>query len=214
MKKLNQVATLLACATLAGGAAAAQDIDNWRATDGTVWRNGTNELCWRDAFWTPATAAEGCDGALIAAKPQSAPKPEPAPELVAPIVTPPSPPPAPVVMPEKVTYSADAFFDFDKAVLKAEGKSKLDDLAAKVKGVSVDVILAVGHTDAIGTDAYNQGLSERRAAAVRNYLVSKGIDAARVKAEGMGETKPVADNKTRDGRAQNRRVEVEVTGTR
>ena len=65
MKKLNKLAMLIATAALAS-AAGAQTIDNWRATDGTVWKNGSNELCWRDAFWTPATAAEGCDGAIVA----------------------------------------------------------------------------------------------------------------------------------------------------
>ena len=74
--------------------------------------------------------------------------------------------------------------------------------------------MAVGHTDSVGTDAYNQKLSERRAAAVKAYLVSKGIAANRVYTEGKGEKSPVADNKTKEGRAKNRRVEIEVVGTR
>ncbi len=115
---------------------------------------------------------------------------------------------------QKVTYAADAFFDFDKSVLKPEGKAKLDDVASKVKNINLEVIIAVGHTDSIGSDAYNQKLSVRRAEAVKAYLVSKGIDKSRVYTEGKGEKQPVADNKTAAGRAQNRRVEIEVVGTK
>uniref|UniRef100_UPI0025C2F052 OmpA family protein n=1 Tax=Aquabacterium sp. TaxID=1872578 RepID=UPI0025C2F052 len=109
---------------------------------------------------------------------------------------------------------ADAFFDFDKAVLKPEGKAKLDDLTDKVKGLTLEVIIAVGHTDSKGTDAYNQKLSVKRADAVKAYLTSKGIEASRVYTEGKGKSQPVADNKTDAGRAKNRRVEIEVVGTR
>ncbi len=216
MKKLNKLAMLIATAALAS-AAGAQTIDNWRATDGTVWKNGSNELCWRDNFWTPATAAEGCDGAIVA--PKAAPAPAPAP-ATAPVAAPspapsaaPAPAPAPVAA-TKVTYAADAFFDFDKAVLKPEGKAKLDDLVGKVKGINLEVIIAVGHTDAVGSDAYNQKLSVKRSEAVKAYLVSKGIEKNRVYTEGKGEKQPVADNKTGEGRAKNRRVEIEVVGTR
>jgi OOP family OmpA-OmpF porin len=113
-----------------------------------------------------------------------------------------------------VTYAADAFFDFDKSVLKPEGKAKLDDLVDKVKGINLEVVIAVGHTDSVGADAYNQGLSVRRSEAVKAYLVSKGIERNRVYTEGKGEKQPVADNKTAEGRAKNRRVEIEVVGTR
>jgi len=114
----------------------------------------------------------------------------------------------------KVTYAADAFFDFDKSVLKPEGKAKLDDLVSKVKDINLEVIIAVGHTDSVGSDAYNQKLSVRRSEAVKAYLVSKGIEKNRVYTEGKGEKQPVADNKTKEGRAKNRRVEIEVVGTR
>ncbi len=115
---------------------------------------------------------------------------------------------------EKVSYSADAFFDFDKAVLKPEGKKSLDELTSKLGDMNLEVIIAVGHTDSIGTDAYNQKLSIRRAESVKAYLQSKGIDANRVYTEGKGEKQPVADNKSSAGRAKNRRVEIEVVGTR
>ena len=113
-----------------------------------------------------------------------------------------------------MTFAADAFFDFDKAVLKPEGQAKLRDLVDKTKGVNLEVIIAVGHTDSVGSDAYNQKLSIRRAEAVKAFLVSQGIEKNRVYTEGKGEKSPVADNKTREGRAKNRRVEVEVVGTR
>jgi OOP family OmpA-OmpF porin len=215
MKKLNKVAMLFASAALAT-AAGAQTIDNWKNGNGElVWKNGTNELCWRDANWTPATAAPGCDGAIkpVVAAPAPVvvvPVPAPAPVVVAPKpVAPPAPPVA-----TKVTYAADAFFDFDKSVLKPEGRAKLDDLVGKIKAINLEVIIAVGHTDAVGSDAYNQKLSVRRSESVKAYLVSKGIEKNRVYTEGKGEKQPVADNKTAEGRAKNRRVEIEVVGTR
>jgi OOP family OmpA-OmpF porin len=207
MKKLNKVAMLFASAALVT-AAGAQTIDNWKnGNNELVWKNGTNELCWRDANWTPATAAPGCDGAIA---PAMAPTPTATPAT-------PTPPPVaaqPQVTASKVTYAADAFFDFDKSVLKPEGKAKLDDLVGKIKDINLEVIIAVGHTDSVGSDAYNQKLSVRRSEAVKAYLVSKGIEKNRVYTEGKGEKQPVADNKTAEGRAKNRRVEIEVVGTR
>jgi OOP family OmpA-OmpF porin len=155
-------------------------------------------LCWRDANWTPATAAPGCDGAVAA---PAAPKPAPAAAPAKPAAS-------------KVTFAADAFFDFDKSVLKPAGKAKLTDLVGKIKGINLEVIIAVGHTDSVGTDAYNQKLSVRRAEAVKAFLVSQGIEKNRIYTEGKGEKQPVADNKTKEGRAKNRRVEIEVVGTR
>ncbi len=113
-----------------------------------------------------------------------------------------------------MTYAADTFFDFNKSALKADGKAKLDDLVGKVKAINLEVIIAVGHTDSVGADAYNQALSVKRADAVKAYLVTKGIEKNRVYTEGKGEKQPVADNKTDSGRSKNRRVEIEVVGTR
>jgi len=147
--------------------------------------------------------------------PAPAPKPEPKP---APPPPPPKPEPKPEAKPkpvaEKITYAADVLFDFDKSVIKPEGKSKLDDLASKVKGVNLEVVIAIGHADSIGSDAYNQRLSVRRAESVKAYMVSKGIEPNRVYTEGKGEKQPVASNRTADGRAKNRRTEIEVIGTR
>lgn len=222
MKKFIKVAMVLASAALAT-AASAQTVDNWRNGTGQAWKNGSNELCWRDANWTPATAAAGCDGAIAAPR-AAAPAPAPAPRAAAPAPAPaaaapraaapaarPAPPPAAAT---KVTYAADTFFDFNKSVLKADGKAKLDDLAGKVKAINLEVIIAVGHTDSAGSDAYNQKLSVKRADAVKAYLITKGIEKNRVYTEGKGEKQPVADNKTDAGRSKNRRVEIEVVGTR
>ena len=215
MKKLNKVAMMFAVAALATAAGAQTRvtaanggpvIDNWQnGTGELVWKNGTNELCWRDANWTPATAAKGCDGALVPAAPATVATPS---TPVAP-VAPPAPPAA-----SKVTFAADAFFDFDKSVLKPEGRAKLDDLVSKIRDVNLEVIIAVGHTDSVGSDAYNQRLSVRRAEAVKAYLVSRGIESNRVYTEGKGEKQPIADNRSAAGRAKNRRVEIEVVGTR
>lgn len=203
MKNLKNLAAFVATAVLAT-AAVAQNVDNWRNASGDTWKSGTG-LCWRDASWTPATAAKDCDGALVApaavVAPTVAPKPAPAPAPQKPAAA-------------KVTYAADAFFDFDKSVIKPAGKAKLDDLVGKVKGINLEVIIAVGHTDSVGTDVYNQKLSVRRAESVKAYLVSKGIEKNRIYTEGKGEKQPVADNKTKEGRAKNRRVEIEVVGTR
>jgi OOP family OmpA-OmpF porin len=187
-------------------------------------KNNPFGTCVRTPFWDPSNAQKGCDEDLIPKPPpppapRVAPPPPPPPPPPAPVTPPPAPKPPPPPAPpkptsEKVTFAADTFFDFDRAVLKPEGKAKLDDLAAKIKGITLEVIIAVGHTDRVGSDAYNQRLSLRRAEAVKAYMVSKGIEANRVYTEGKGEKQPVADNKTAEGRAKNRRVEIEVVGTR
>lgn len=193
MNKPSKIALALAiAAATASGAVSAQTIDNWRNPFGDVWKNGTNELCWRDNFWTPATGIPGCDGVPVA-------------QAEAPVVAPTA---------TKVVLNADTFFDFDKSTLKPEGRQVLDQVAAQADTINLETLIATGHTDSIGTEKYNQGLSQRRANTVKNYLVSKGIPADRIYAEGKGESSPIASNKTREGRAQNRRVEIEIVGTR
>lgn len=132
------------------------------------------------------------------------------PGAAAPAAAAPAAVPAAAAVPAKQTFSADALFDFNKSVLKPEGKTQLDGLMAKLKGINLEVAIATGHTDSVGSDDYNQRLSIARAEAVKAYMVSKGIDPARVKTEGKGESQPVADNATAEGRTKNRRVEVEI----
>ena len=145
--------------------------------------------------------------------PVLAPAPAPAPVEAAPA---PAPAPAPTPMPisEKGSFAAETLFAFDKAVVTPAGKAALDKLLAQLEGMNTEVMVTVGHTDSVGSDAYNQKLSLRRADAVKAYLVSRGIDASRVYTEGKGETQPDADNRSAAGRAKNRRVTVEVVGTR
>jgi len=166
--------------------------DNWTSASGQVWKNSTG-LCWRDANWTPATAAPGCDGAPMAASPAAKAEPQ-----------------KPFAM--KLSYAADAFFDFDKAVVKPAGKQTLDSVIKNLVNMKLEVVIVVGHTDSIGSESYNMKLGARRAEAVKAYLISKGIPKDLIYTESKGESQPVADNKTKDGRAKNRRVVVEVVG--
>jgi len=181
----------------------------WTGPNNEIWKSGFG-LCWRAGYWTPAMAIAECDPDLMPKKPMMAPRVAPPP--------PPTPMRKPAAKPkpvaEKVTLAADVLFDFDKSILKNEGKNKLDDLVSKVRNINLEVVIAIGHTDSIGSDAYNQKLSVRRAESVKAYLVSKGVEPNRIYTEGKGEKQPVASNKTRDGRAKNRRVEIEVIGTR
>jgi OmpA-OmpF porin, OOP family len=194
-----------------------------------VARSGAG-LCWRTGYWSPAAAGTtmagnlpvGCecdsdiipkDKCQVAAAPAAAPAPAPAPAPAA----------GPKPTADKIKLSADTLFDFDKAILKPEGKSKLDDLATQAKGIKLEVILAVGHTDRLGSDSYNQKLSERRANAVKTYLVSKGIEPNRIYTEGKGERQPVTGKTCSDKLARkklidclqpDRRVEIELVGTK
>lgn len=184
-------------------------------TRGNVVKSGFG-LCWRTGYWTPAMAIAECDPDLV--------KKETAPALRSmPAAPPPPPAMAPKPAAEKVTLAADALFDFDKAVLHADGKLKLDELATKLKDLKLEVILAVGHADRFGTDKYNQNLSEKRADAVKAYLVSKGIESNRVHSEGKGKKQPITKPDQCKGAKSakviaclqpDRRVEIEAIGTR
>jgi len=204
---MNKLAKLVFAAASAAIAlsATAQEIKDIKVRPNSLYLQDSRDVVTRSGFglcWQTAFVNGPCEEAPAqAAAPAAAPA---APAAAAPA--------APTS--EKVTYAADAFFDFDKAVLKPAGKSKLDELVANLKGLNLEVIIAVGHTDSVGSVAYNQKLSVRRAESVKAYLVSKGVEANRVYTEGKGKSQPVADNKTAAGRAKNRRVEIEVVGTR
>lgn len=133
------------------------------------------------------------------------PPPPPPPPPVAEVPPPPPPPPA-----KKKIVLRGVHFDFDKAVIRADARPVLDEAVSILKREGGIAVIAEGHTDSVGTDAYNQGLSMRRASAVRDYLIQGGIAPARIRVEGHGESRPVASNATDDGRAQNRRVELKV----
>ena len=174
-------------------------------------------LCWRTGYWTPAAAAKDpagceCDKDLL---PKEVCEPKAAPAA--------APAAAPKPAGEKITVAADALFDFNKATLRPEGKAKLDELVSKAAAIKLEVILVVGHTDRIGSDAYNQKLSEKRAAAVKEYLVAKGIEANRVYTEGKGEKQPVTGDKCKgnaktkaliDCLQPDRRADIEIIGTK
>lgn len=202
MTKLNKITVLLASVAFAGAVFAAPSTnasDNWVSGHGNVQVKDSSGDCWRNSVWTPATAAAGC-GAVVAQAETTTP--------VAPAEV------KPVVNAQKVTLAADAYFDYDKSVVKAEGKAKLDDLAAKIANLNLETLVATGHTDSRGTDKYNQALSLRRANAVKAYLVSKGIAADRILVEGKGESElAVSPEKTAADYAANRRVIIEVVGT-
>ena len=185
---MNKTLKVLLASVITVSASAAMASDNWENSSGLNWRNGDGTLCWRDSSWTPATAAKGCDGALTAA-------------------------PAAGVSQSKITLQADTLYDFDKSTLKPEGKATLDKIAADLKKIKLEVIIAVGNTDSVGTDAYNMALGQRRAQSVKAYLVSKGVDGSRIYTESKGKSNPVASNATAEGRAKNRRTDIEVVGS-
>ena len=220
MKKTAVTSVLLTGLLAIGSAAIAQTpgIDTTGTVGyvidqrGFVAKSGTG-LCWRTGYWTPAMAIAECDPDLVK-------KAEPAAAAPA-AATPAAATPKPAA--QKITLAADALFDFNKATLRPEGKAKLDELSAKVKEIKLEVIIAVGHADRIGTDAYNQKLSEQRAASVKEYLVSKGVEANRVYTEGKGKKQPVTkpdqckgpkSKKVIDCLQPDRRVDIEVIGTK
>lgn len=189
---------------------------------GAVVKNNYGQ-CWRTGYWTPAMAVIECDPDLVKKVEAPVPKqaavtPEPAPApMLAPVAAPQK------IAPQKVSFSADALFGFDKSTLRPEGKLELDNLARDLNGVSYDTIHVTGHTDRIGSAKYNQKLSEERANAVRDYLVSKDIAANRITVEGKGELQPTTKPGDCTGPKSkklitclqpDRRVDIEVSGTK
>lgn len=204
--------TLLALSLL-GTIASAQPYTNWMASEKPV-KSGAG-LCWRSGVWTPATAHPDCDGADLQPKKVS-PMPVIQPTVNVPrptIVAPAAKPAEPVRELPKISLGTTVLFDFDKSVIKPEGRVALDRISDNIRKINLDVVVAIGHTDSIGSDAYNLRLGLRRAEAVKAYLVSKGLPANKITVESHGERQPIADNRTEIGRAQNRRVEIKITGT-
>ncbi|WP_114653776.1 outer membrane protein OmpA [Polynucleobacter necessarius] len=185
---MNKTLKVLLASVVTVSASAAMASDNWENSAGLNWKNGDGTLCWRDNSWTPATAAPGCDGYLTKKK-------------------------ASGVSQSKITLQADTLYDFNKSDLKPEGKATLDKIAEDLSKIKLEVIIAVGNTDSVGTDAYNMTLGQRRAQSVKAYLVSKGVDGSRIYTESKGKSNPVASNATAEGRAKNRRTDIEVVGT-
>ena len=213
--KNSMMAVLAAALGLCASLAQAQDRVYVIDQRGEVATSGAG-LCWRTSFWTPAAAAKDpagckCDKDLL-------PK-----EVCEPKAAAPAAAPKAAAFGEKVTIAADALFDFNKATLRPEGKAKLDDVVGKAKQLNLEVIIAVGHADRIGSAAYNQKLSEKRAASVKVYLVSKGIPANRVYTEGKGSKQPVTKPDQCKGAKSakvisclqpDRRVDIEIIGTK
>jgi OmpA-OmpF porin, OOP family len=214
-------------AALLPGIAIAQDTKNQGYLvdmyGNSISTSSNTGLCWRSSDWTPARSVEPCDPV---ARKAEAPAPRVAAAPAPPQKSAPAPTPAPAPMkmvPQSISFSADALFAFDKSVLKPEGVTALDDFARQLSGAQYETIIVTGHTDRFGSDEYNQKLSERRANTVRDHLALRGIPANRISAEGRGETQPV----TRAGDCKgaksagviaclqpDRRVHVEVTGTK
>ena len=227
MKTSRLIINLLAMASLTSmGMASAHEVAKAGYlidTRGTLVRNSYNE-CWRTGYWTPAMAIPECDPSLAKkAEPKMADAKTPAAAPAA------APAPAPIVGPEKaafvpITLQSETLFDFDKSIIHADGKRKLDDeVVGKMKQYpQVEVVLVTGHADRIGTDAYNQKLSQQRADAVKAYLTGQGVESGRIETDAKGESEPMVSCEEVKGKATgknkklveclqpNRRVMVEV----
>lgn len=219
MKTSAKIGGVVAAVMLAvsGAAFAADAVNPYVQANGTTLKSGYG-LCWRTGFWTPALAeAMGRDGAGCACD---------ADILDAAACKAPEEPAAPKAA-EKVTFSADMLFDYNRSTLKPEGQAVLDDLVSRIAGVDLEVVLSTGYADRIGSDKFNEKLSAQRAESVKACLVSKGVDASLIQTEGKGEQDPVVNcpNPSRNGQiknfkqlvqclAPNRRAVVEVIGSR
>lgn len=226
MKATRTMIYLAIAAALVPGIATAQDSKNQGylvdSYGNHISTSSNTELCWRSSDWTPARSVEPCDPvakiAVAAAPIVEAAAPPPPPKVAAAPVQAPAP-----MAPQSVNFSADALFAFDKSALKPEGKSELDNFARSLGGVKYESIFVTGHTDRLGTSAYNQSLSQRRANAVKDYLVSRDVPGNRISADGKGETQPVTRmGDCKGGKSASlisclqpdRRVHVQLNGTK
>jgi OOP family OmpA-OmpF porin len=228
MRKLTAVflatMTALSIAPAASFAAPADSLNQGYLQDSSAgFVTNASGQCWRTSDWTPARAMAPCDPVLKMAA-AAVPAPMPTPAAVAPIA--PLPIAAPVAaapMTQKISFSGDALFGFDTAVLRPESQTLLDGLVTQVNGASYETIAVTGHTDRFGSSTYNQKLSEQRAQSVKSYLVSKNIQANRIDAIGKGETQPITPSGVCKGAQTakviaclqpDRRVDIEMTGSK
>jgi len=221
MKNLSQVmaATLASIALIPASSMAQDSLNQGYVVDSrnAIVVNSTG-LCWHDSDWTPARAVEGCDPTIKAPAPVAVVAPKAAVVAIAE-----APAPLPVKpVPQKVSFSADALFAFDKSVINPKGKEMLNDFVQQLNGVSYETILITGHADRLGSSGYNQKLSERRANAVKEYLVAKNIPANQMQASGQGKTQPVTKAGECTGAKSakliaclqpDRRVDIEMKGS-
>ena len=203
MQKKSITQSLILAAMLGAtiGTAVAQESTGYVIDSrGAVVKSGYG-LCWRTGYWTPAMAIAECDPELAKGKSAA-------------VAT------KSVAAPEKLSLSADGLFDFGKATLKKDGKAKLDEFVAKLKGKKLDKLIVTGHTDRFGSAKFNQKLSQKRADAVKAYLAGKGVDKTKIMAEGKGSSQPKTAAKQCEGKksakviaclAPDRRVEIEAT---
>lgn len=155
--------------------------------------SATPNQCWHTGSWTPALAQEPCDPVLRKAV-AAVPVPEPEKKAAAPAPATPSPVVVAVVaapLPTRINLSTDTLFGFDKFTLNPKGEAQLEELVTKLKSADSYQVVVIGHTDRIGSNAYNQKLSGQRATAVRDYLTVNGIDASRITSSGRGESEPL-----------------------
>ena len=219
---LTRTALALSLSAIAGAAMAVPGYVTDGSGNAVLAGDGT---CWKSGDWSADKAREPCDAVPRAATPApvaQAERAEPPPPVAAAPLEEPKPP---VI--QKLTLSTDVLFAFNKSELRAGGQQKLDELADRAKGADVDRVVVVGNADRIGSEQYNQELSEKRAQAVKEYLASKGVDGDRVEAEGKGKSDPVTGDQCRNmGKENNRnqkliaclqpdrRVDVELLGSR
>ncbi len=213
MRKPLHPSQIVLAATLALFAGATYAAPGYLTTANNGAVTDSSGHCWHTGDWTPDKAAAPCDAVPRAAAP------------AAPLALREAPPPSNVI--ERVNLSSDVLFDFDKATLRPAGRAKLDEVAQKVKDARVDQVQIDGYADRIGSEQYNDKLSQKRAEAVRNYLAQAGIPAEKVQAEGHGKSDPVTGDQCDNmgpARKSNRklvaclqpdrRVQIEVRGSR